>query len=218
MLTSIQNKIKEMNAKFPDWDSNVAAFFESSTPRESGPDEDMLDAFTDLLTSLIELVKTGDIAVEDAVCLLDDYACQSYASKYIKFKLRSYNNYKPLRELAEADIYKAKCCVDLIWSSYVLRFNPHLVFDDSVPLKEADFKNVAAQLDRFTDFCVDRSYSFPAIIEELKEDANFGDILCEYIAGKIDADFEKLKLNYITHRLSMCERALDELSEKRVEK
>lgn len=216
MLTSIQNKIKEMNTKFPNWDCNVAAFFESSAPREGDPNEDMLDAFTDLLASLIEVVKTDDIAVEDAVCLLDDYACKSYAAKYITFKLRSYNNYKPLRELAEADIYKAKCCVDLIWSSYVLRFNPHLVFDDSVPLKEVDFKNLAAQLDRFTDFCVDRSYSFPAIIEELKDDANFGDVLCEYIAGKIDADFEKLKLNYIMRRLSVCERTLDELSEKRV--
>lgn len=216
-MMSIQNKIKEMNKKFPDWDCKIAAFFENSDVQEGDLNEDMLDAFTDLLTSLIELVKTEEIAVEDAVSLLDDYACKRYATKYIKLKLRNYNNYKPLRELAEADIYKAKCCVDLMWSSYVLRFNPHLVFDDSVPLKEADFKNVAVQLDRFTDFCVDRSYSISAIIEELKEDADFGESLCEYIAEKIDKDFEKLKLNYIIHRLSVCERTLDELAEKRVE-
>lgn len=212
MTTLINNKIKEMNQKYPNWDSVVAEFFENDNLPETAPNEDMLDAFTELLTSLVELAKNESLAIENIVSLLDDYACKDHAKKYIGLKLQRFNNYKPLRELAEVDIYKAKYCVDLIWNSYVLRFNPGLVFDETVPLEESDFKNVAVQLDRFTDFCVDRSFSLNAIIAEIKEDSCFVEPLCEYIAEKIDGDFEKLRLNYIIHRLSVCERTLDDLT------
>lgn len=214
MLSAIQTSIKELTQKHPSWDRDVADFFEHGTTQDTNPDEEMLDNFTDLLSQIIEFAKSGELSSETAISLFDDYACKGYASKYIKLKLRTYNSYKALRELASTDIYKAKYCVDLIWSSYILRFNPHLVFDENVPLKEEEFKNVAVQLDRFTDFCIDRGYHISAIMFELKSDANFSDPLCEYIAEKIDSDFEKLKLNYIIHRISLCERAIDELSEK----
>lgn len=214
MLSAIQNKIKEITRKFPNWDKEVAQFFEEHNSQDGAPNEEMLDSFTELLTQILEYAKTDEGEYESVISLLDSYACQEYASRYIKLKLRTFENYNPLRKLAEKDIYKAKYCVDLIWSSYVLRFNPHLVFDEAVPLREDEFKSVAMQIDRFTDFCIDRSFCASAIASELREDSDFPEALCDYIAGKIDADFEKLKLNYIIHKLSMCERAIDELSER----
>ena len=213
MLSTLRNRIKEVTQKFPNWDKEVAQFFGNNS-QDSIPNEEILDNYTELLTQVLEYAKSEDGNFESAISIFDDYACQEYASRYIKLKLRTFENYKPLRKLAEKDIYKAKYCVDLLWSSYVLRFNPHLVFDDAVPLREEEFKSVAMQLDRFTDFCIDRGFCVSAIASELREDADFPDALCDYIAGKIDADFEKVKLNYIIHKLSMCERAIDELSER----
>lgn len=214
MLSAIQNSIKEMTRKFPNWDKEVAQFFQEHNSQDGTPNEEMLDSFTELLTQILEYAKTEEGGYEKVISLLDSYACQEYASRYIKLKLRTFENFKPLRKLAENDIYKAKYCVDLIWSSYVLRFNPHLVFDEAVPLREDEFKSVAMQIDRFTDFCIDRSFCVSAIASELREDSDYPEALCDYIAGKIDADFEKLKLNYIIHKLSMCEQAIDELSER----
>lgn len=214
MLSAIQNSINEITRKYPNWDKEVAQFFQENSSQDSAPNEEILDAFIELLNKILEYAKTEDGKCENAIGLLDGYACQEYASRYIKLKLRKFDNYKPLRQLAENDMYKAKCCVDLIWSSYVLRFNPNLLFDEAVPLQENEFKSMAMQIDRFTDFCVERSFCFSAIATELREDSDFPEVLCDYIAGKIDADFEKLKLNYIINKLSMCERAIDELSER----
>ena len=214
MLSTLQNRIKEVTQKFPNWDKEVAQFFEDNNSRDGTPNEEILDNYTELLTQVLEYAKSEEGSFESAISIFDDYACQEYASRYIKLKLRTFENYKPLRKLAEKDIYKAKYCVDLLWSSYVLRFNPHLVFDEAVPLREEEFKSVAMQLDRFTDYCIDRSFCASAIAVEIREDADFPEALCDYIAAKIDADFEKLKLNYIMHKLSICERAIDELSER----
>lgn len=214
MLSTIQSQIKELSRKFPNWDQEVTQFFEEDDADDITPNTKILDAFTEILSQLLEYSKTGEISNEEAIAAFDGFVCKNYVSKYIKIKLRTYESYKPLRDLAAQDIYKAKYCVDVIWSSYILRFNPRLTFDENIPLNEESFKIVAMQLDRFTDYCVDRGYHIDAISYELKNNAGFSDVLCDYIAGKIDESFEKLKLNVILHRLSMCEQAIDTLSEE----
>lgn len=214
MLSTIQDRIAELTRKFPSWDRDVAQFFEDSDSQNNIPNEEILDSFTDVLEQVLEYAKAEDGNYERAMSIFENYSCKEYVSRYIKLKLRTFENYKPLCDLAIKDIYKAKYCVDLLWTSYILRFNPHLVFDETVPLTEEQFKSVAMELDRFTDFCVDRGFCASAIAVELKENSGASEIICNYIAEKIDADFEKLKLNYVIHKISMCERAIDALSER----
>ena len=129
-------------------------------------------------------------------------------------KLQVFRDYQPLRKLAKEDRYKAQYCIDLIWSSYIIRFNSHLEFDGNVPMDEENFKKVAIRLDRFADRCVSKLYHRESIVIELKEESYLPQDLCEYISDKIDGAFEQIKLNYIIYRLSAYEKVLGDLSKK----
>lgn len=214
MLTKITQAVTAFTRKYPKWDDVITNYFDSDDNEASAYDQAIMDEFSDILKDTIDVAKEHELDIQELGEVFKNFTCWPFLEKYIKIKLGTFYEYSPLRKIANEDIYKAKYCVDLMWSSYILRFNPHMVFDDQIPMNEEDFKGVASQLDRFTDRCISRQLHRSSVIIELKEDSNLPQTLCEYIADKIEMDYNQIKLNYIIYRLSICEKKVNALSEK----
>lgn len=212
MLSQIQNELETISAQYPNWDSEIAQYLSNNSTQNSAPAPALLDFFSSMLARIVDLSKENELSTNDVLALFSKYACCSFMSDHLQKKMRTYYNLKALRDLARIDIYKAKYCVDLIWSSYILRVDPQLTFDETVPLSKDDFQTASAQLYGFTHFCIDRRLCFSAIATELRENMKFTEALSDYIATKIDNSFNDLQLNFIVRRMFSLEETLNKLT------
>ncbi len=199
MLALITDLIKGMSDEYPNWDELIV----ETLNNESGDDRgvDVLEKFTSILKKVIEMLKNEDVHIDDVEKLFEPYKCKEHAIKFINVILRTYNSFDALRKLEKDDIYKAKKCVDQIWESYILRYNPYFDNQESVLLNENEYKNVAREIDRITDLCLEHNFHVFAISKQFEDKSGLSTELCGYISKKIDEDFEKLKLNYIIYNL-----------------
>ena len=206
MLSKFEKGIQELLNMNPDWDKEVTAFLENKNNTDNTDDNDtqreLLDKFTEVLEDIIEEANNSGIAIDEVVSLFEKKECYKFAKTYIKRKMQTFESFKVLRDLEKNDKIKAKFCIDLIWNSYILRYDPFLDFDSSSIISEKEYFSIGSCLDSFTDVCVVRLLCGSAISKELEEDSGLSTEICQYVAEKIDNDFEKIKLNYIVKRLS----------------
>lgn len=199
MLQKFQELIKDLTKRIPSWDHDVNVILNDE--EQEGIAHESLSEFTDVLKTIVKLANENDIPPNDVISLFE--SCESYehVKVFVNKKMLTYSNFKVLRELEKKDLYKAKYCVDLLWSSSVLRFNPYMEFDKNIPIGEKDYLGLAYHMDLFIEMCVARHLCHNAILIELSNETGVSAEMCEYIADKIDGDFEKLKLNFIIDRL-----------------
>ena len=200
MLARINGLLKGMSDKYLAWDELIVETLKNETGDEKGVNA--LEELTSILKQVIEMLKNEDVHIEDVEKLFESYKCKEYAIKYINVILRTYHSFDALRKLEKDDIYKAKKCVDQIWESYILRYNPYFDNQENVLLNENEYKNVAREIDRITDLCLEHNFHVFAISKQFEDKSGLSSELCGYISKKIDEDFEKLKLSYIIYNLT----------------
>ncbi|MEE1124604.1 MAG: hypothetical protein U0L18_01525 [Acutalibacteraceae bacterium] len=200
MLGSINKLLKDMSDKYPDWDKLIVETLSSSEVTDNGLNA--LDKFTSILKNIIEMLKSEVMCLEDVKNLFEAYECRDYTIKYISANLQTYHNFDALRKLENDDIYKAKKCVDQIWESYILRYNPFFDNQENVLLSANDYRSVAKEIDRIIDLCIENNLHVFAILKQVEDRSELSHELCEYISKKIDEDFDKLKLNYIIYNIN----------------
>lgn len=213
-MKKLKKLIDEFSSKYPQWDEIVAEFLDSDDEEPKPQDQEIMDEFSEILEKIVDVAKAEDLTTEDMSAAFEDLACREFIQKYISLKMESYFNYAPLRKLSAEDSFKAQFCIDLIWSSYIVRFNSHMIFDEKVPMNEEDYKTVSVQLDRFVDRCISRQLHRTAVIIDLKEESHLSQEICEYIVDKFEKDYNQIRLNYIIYRLSSCEKSIRDLAEK----
>lgn len=202
MLSNMQNQIENLTKKIPNWDEIVANALNDEQTNDEEMQEGVLNSFTELLNSIVKQANENNITTDEVLSLFKDYNCYQFASAFIKRKMKLFDGFKALRDLEHEDLFKAKYCIDLIWNSYVIRFDPYLNIPSQSPISnEEDYVSVARCLDSFADMCVVRQLSASAIYKELKDETRLSDDICHYITDRIDKDFEKIKMNYIIDKL-----------------
>lgn len=209
MLDLVRNLVEEITKQFPDWDRQITQALDDDTEMDES-NQNLLDAFTNMLKQLVEKVKEHEILETTIYEFFKPYQCCDYATKYIKRALDKYRRLEPLRNLEREDIYKAKNCIDQIFTSYILRYNPYFDIENNILLTAQEYRDVAKEIDRNTDICVGYNLHVFAISKHFNQETGLSKELCDYIASKIDADFDKLKLNFIIYKLKSIENSLDE--------
>ena len=209
MLDFINTLIGEITKQFPEWDSQITKILSDDNEADES-NKNIISAFTNMLKQFVEKVKGGEISETEICDYLAQYSCNEYAVRYIKRSLVKYRRFEPLRKLEREDIYKAKNCIDQIWTSYVLRHNPYFEEENNLLLTAQEYRDVAREIDNNTDICIGYNLHVKAISRHFIKETELSSELCEYIAAKIDADFDKLKLNYIIYKLRNIEDMLDE--------
>ncbi len=200
MLTVIKDSLKSLSNKYDNWDELIVETLEKEG--ENGEGINALEEFTSILKRIIKMIKSEDLCIADVETLFESYGCKEYALRYINATLRTYHSFDSLRKLEIEDIYKAKRCVDQIWESYILRYNPYFSNPEGALLNDDEYRCVAKEIDRITDLCIEHNFHILAIIKQFQDKSGLSNELCRYISQKIDEDFEKLKLNYIIFNLS----------------
>lgn len=206
MLSRFQSYIRDLTNEIPNWDSDVLEILSEEVQLDDNDiKKESLEKFTELLKVIINDANSNDISIEEVLSLFEDYKCKEFAGIYIKRKMQTFNAFKVLKNLENKDSYKAKFCIDLIWNSYVLRYDPYLNVEAQSPISENEYAALASRLDAFVDMCIARQLCASAIGKELEEETGLSNEICRYIAEKIDGDLEKLKLNFIIEKLTSRE-------------
>ena len=206
MLSRFQSYIRDLTNEIPNWDSDVLEILSEEVQLDDNDiKKESLEKFTELLKVIINEANSNDISIDEVLSLFEDYKCKEFAGIYIKRKMQTFNAFKVLKNLEKKDSYKAKFCIDLIWNSYVLRYDPYLNVEAQSPISENEYAALASRLDAFVDMCIARQLCASAIGKELEEETGLSNEICRYIAEKIDDDLEKLKLNFIIEKLTSRE-------------
>lgn len=199
MLNLINDLFKGLENKHPDWDEIIVKILENEEKAENSVS--ILEELTSILNQVIEMIKKEDVSKEEVDVLFQEYKCKDYAIRYVNAVLQTYYNFDALRKLEQDDIYKAKKCIDQIWESYILRYNPYFINQDNLLLSDTEYRNVAKEIDRITDFCIERNFHVFAISKQFEDKSGLSSELCDYVSKRMDEDFEKLKLSYVIYNL-----------------
>lgn len=203
MSLIFEKGIQELSQLNSNWDDVLTSFLDDKNDTNANKEQrEVIKKFTELLDSIIEEANRSRISVDKVESLFDGKKCEKYAKSYIKRKMQTYDSFKALRDLDNKDRIKAKFCVDLIWDSNIIRYDPNIDFETQNLIEEKEYNSVVNSLDLFTDTCVVHSLCVSAICKELEKESGLSNEMCKYIAEKIDNDFEKLKLNYIIEKLT----------------
>ncbi len=200
MLSLINGLLKGLSDKHQNWDKLIVGTLKNEEGNDKGINA--LEDLTMVLKQIIEMLKNEDVSIDEIEKLFEEYECKEYAIRYINTILRTYHSFDALRNLEKDDIYKAKQCVDQIWESYILRFNPYYDNQENILLKESEYKSVAREIERITEVCIEHNFHVFAILKQFEDKSGLSSELCGYISKKVDMDFEKLQLSYIIYNLS----------------
>ena len=209
MLTDIKKSIVELDKEYPEWDEVVSNFFNVSSKDTddyikglSGKDEDIISTFINILNKTIELAKKYDLNLNDVTSVFDTYTCKEDIQKRIKLSLNRYSSYKKIRDIAIESEFQAKYVLDTIWNMCILRYNANYEFEDDFPMTKEEFARTTNELDKLVNYCVYRQLHIKSIYKQLQEETGLPETICNYMAEKIDNDFEKLKLNFIINTIT----------------
>ena len=202
MISKLKKSLEDLNQQMPGWDESVFQILNSNENHDNYENSIELDAFTELLKSLVNQANNNDIPLEDVISLFKDYKCFDFASIYIKRKMQMFSVFKVLRDLEKNDLYKTKFFIDLIWNSYVIRFDPYLEIEKQSPISEKEYVSIASRLYSFSNMCAARRLCESAICKELEEETGLSNEICKYISEKIDCNMNNLKLNFVIDRLA----------------
>lgn len=200
MLTLINDLLKGISNKYPEWDKLIVETLKNEGQNDNGVKA--LEELTSVLKQIIEMLKNEEVSTEEIKHLFENYDCKEYAMKYINAFLRIYRGFDSLRKLESNDIYKAKKCIDQIWEFYILRYNPYFDNQENVLLSDTEYRSVAREIELITNLCIEHNFHVFAISKQFEEKSGLSSELCEYISKKFEDDFEKLKLNYIIYKLN----------------
>ena len=201
MLTNFKKQIDTLTEKMPDWDERVFDFL-SNNEEENKSGQKAIEELTIILDEVIKYAKQNDIPIDEVTFLFKGKKSEKYIIAYIQNYMDKYNDYKALRELEKSDQFMAKYCVDMIWSNYILRYDPFEDFKSNIQIDNESFNAIAIQLDAFVDRCISQLLTERAMSKALMDDSGLSENLCRYIADLINNDFEKLKLNYIVSMIN----------------
>ena len=200
MMTLIKDMFERISNKYKEWDILIVKVLNNEEDSSEGLKA--LEEFTDILKQIIEMLKNESVSMDEIQNLFENYACKEHAIKYIDAHLRTYHSFDAIRKLEKDDIYKAKRCIDQIWESYILRYNPYFDNQENRLLSDTEYRSVAREIDRLTDLCIERNFHILAISKQFEEKSGLSGELCNYISQKIDENFEKLKLSYIIYNIT----------------
>ena len=202
-IDQIKEILKDLNGKYPDWDKEVTSILSNDEHNDNiGVQSGTLDMFTDTLKRIVKLANEDSIPLEEVLSVFEECKCFEYAKIYISRSMHNYDGFRPLRELEKTGFLNTKSIIDLIWTSYIIRYDPYLDFTTINAINEDDYLSVASRLDAFSDMCVARQLCKSSIKKNLIDETGLSDDVCEYITEKIDTDFDKLRLNFIIERIT----------------
>lgn len=122
---------------------------------------------------------------------------------YVKGKMKGYYRMAPIRELEKTSPDTVTNILGQILDNFVFRFDPRFcrTYYEELGFKElTDLYGVAITLDSLVSFVVKDNYTKEAIGAFLAEITYMSKTTCEYLAEKIDQNFEQLKLTIILNQ------------------
>lgn len=117
--------------------------------------------------------------------------------------LSCYKACATLRVMEKKDLEKTKKMLEEVYQKAVLRFSPEIVdsyAEYGFETCEA-FTNFLNEFKSVCEFIADRNFYYDSIINALKENMHVSRELCEFLAGLLDANMEKMQMILLLHRL-----------------
>ena len=111
MLDNLKKAVESIGKKYSNWDEIVTRYFDTDDEDIANGNEDLLDAFIDILQDTITAAKENDWNIQDIESVFKEYSCWEFIKRYLDAKLRVFRDYQPLRKLAKEDKYKAQYCI-----------------------------------------------------------------------------------------------------------
>lgn len=198
MLQKLKSLVSELSEEEQFALSN---FFEHKTDVE----ESTIDAFYDVLELAYTGIKEGAFCEKDVLDLFSD-ELKTHVSRFLTSRLKLFKDFAILRTLEKEKKAKAEVLVDTIWKQFVIRYNPNFEIVDMDGVSEDEISGLMDALDFLSEYCVSRTLTYDAIVDEVKDQTDLSQEMCDYIARKIDRDYSELRLNYIVKRLRLLEK------------
>lgn len=205
-IAKFQTMLKNLNNKYPDVIENLAQCAENpeaEIPEHIQPSIKELDK---LVRDACVEIRRENLDEEEFIALFPENI-QAEIQKLAEPRLRVFHAFTPLRNLYRESPSRAEYLVDQIWQYYVIRFDPDRRIERPSGITDDDMSKLEGVLDSFAEFCIARTLHYNGMLKKIKELSNMPDGLCEYIARKVDKDYQELRMNYLIEQLYNREEA-----------
>lgn len=199
MLAKLKASINELTP------NDQAALKKYSDNQDGTIEEAVIDRFNEILEMAYLGIKNGDFDEIEVSKLFSD-ELQERVRSILSSRLKLFRDFSALRDMEKEKRIRAEYLVDSIWEQFVVRYSPEFEIDDIDGVSSDAISSLMDALDFISEMCVIRGYSYKAIVSEVKEQTDVSAEMSDYIARKINKDFEKLQLNYIVRSIRLVER------------
>lgn len=198
MMENILKMIEEMDQTLPEWRESVKNYYKKTSDEIS---DEHMEGYADLLNRICDEITSGTLDESDAIEVFHDEELKGYVQKTIFEKLRPFRAFAPIRKHEKENLSAIKYMFDVMWEQYVVRFNPKINIDPVDSITEDEIGEIMRTMDALADFCVSRTYSYEGILDEISTRFRISDELSEYLAKRIDRDYQKIQMNYLIRRI-----------------
>lgn len=163
--------------------------------------EELYDAFIESYRD--DVIAGGGANAKKIERIIDNDAVFRELNQVLEASLTCYKACATIRVMEKKDLTKTKKMLEEVYQKAVLRFSPEIVDAYTAYGFETceAFTNFLNEFKSVCEFIADRNFYYDSIINALKENMHVSRELCEFLAGLLDANMEKMQMILLLHRL-----------------
>lgn len=202
MNEQVQKNVNHFKEQFPDWENMLKSYL---TDGSNDIDSAAVEGFWKLINLLCEAIKDEQCSLDEASKLFGA-DLQKELDRLFHSRLRPFFSCGLVRRNEEEKRIQLEDLIDEIWQQRIVRRNPNYQFEqksiEGLTASTEELGEFVTTLSAIVDHCVSRLLNYDGMVYTIARQTRISQELSQYIARKIERDYEELRCNYIIKTLT----------------
>ena len=195
-------KAEHFKKQYPNWESVLKSYFAEG---ENGTDTVAINEFWRIFNLLWEEIKLEQCSLDEASKLFGaDF--EPEMERLLRGRLRPFFACALVRRNEKEKRIQLEDLIDELWQQCVVRRNPSYQFNqkltEELTASQEELEEFTSTLSAIVGHCISRLLNYDGMVFTIVKQTGISKELSQYIARKIDRDYEELRCNYIIQALT----------------
>lgn len=201
MKSSLEYLEKIIELYGDNWREKLDTYLKQEEDDEKDDNESYIEEFLDAYKEVV--IESNESEMKKVEEIINNDLLFHNIKIHVEDMLKIYYAAESLRILQVKDIRLAEKLVDSIFEQCIIRLNPAIIaqYKEFEIASEDVFRSLASVLASLSTFSVKNNLYIDEITNVIYRNTRLSKTMCRYISGKIDKNFEQLRLMLIMQKL-----------------
>lgn len=201
MKSSLEYLEKIIELYGDNWKKRIDTYLNQEDSDEKDDNESYIEEFLNAYKEVV--IENNESEMKKVERIIDNDLLFNDIKVYVENLLNIYYAAESLRVLEVKDSRLAEKLVDSIFEQCIIRLNPAIIaqYKEFEIASEDAFRSLASVLASLGTFSVRNNLYIDEITNVIYRNTRLSKTMCQYISGKIDKNFEQLRLMLIMQKL-----------------